>query len=138
MGSLSIPQLLAGLKKAEDQADAYRAELERQRRLLDAAIGGKGNGWTPKARKASTRGPGRRLVDDADVTAALTNAGKAGIASSELGKLFSLSGGQMSAVLQRLSPKSAKSNGVRGRGGRWFDPAFAPAKGKSKSRRKRP
>jgi hypothetical protein len=117
---MSIPQLLAGLEKAEREAAGYRAELERQRRLLDAAIGGSARNGAAKARPARRGGGGRKLVDDALLVAALKRAGKAGIAASELGKQFKLTGGQVSAVLQRLArEKLAKSNGVRGRGGRW-------------------
>jgi hypothetical protein len=66
------------------------------------------------------RGPDRKLVDDAKVIASLKKAGKTGIAAGALGSQFQLSGAQMSAVLQRLAgEKKVKSNGVRGRGGRW-------------------
>ena len=125
LGSLSIPQLLDGLKKAEEEAARYRVELERQRDVLDAAIGG---GSAQRARSTGTatssagrRRKGRKLVDDSKVVSALKSHGKAGIASSALAKGFGLTGSQMSAVLQRLAgAKKAKSNGKRGRGGRWW------------------
>ncbi len=83
--------------------------------------GGGGRHAPPKAAgRKRRRGAGRKLVDDTLLVGALKKAGKAGIAASELGKQFKLSGGQTSAVLQRLArEKLAKSNGVRGRGGRW-------------------
>jgi hypothetical protein len=125
----SVPQLVAAIQKAEKEAEAYRVELRRQIKMAEALTGG-GPGSSrivgaqqavASSRQRSRRsGSGRKLVDDAKVVATLKKAGKDGIAASELGKVFSLKGGQMRAVLQRLaSEKLAKSNGVRGRGGRW-------------------
>lgn len=126
LGSLSIPQLLDGLKKAEAEAARYRTELERQRNLYDAAInaalqGGGRNGAPRKLKIKVKRRAGRKLVADDKVIAALKSHGKKGIASSELAKGFKLTGGQMSAILQRLAAaKKARSNHKRGRGGRWW------------------
>lgn len=117
----SISRLAAAMKKAEHEAEIYRAELRRQLQIGQAAAGSAGP--TPQiAKPRSTRKrKGRKLVDDAKIVAELKKAGRKGASSGDLSKHFGLKTGQMSAVLQRLAgTKQAKSNGKRGKGGRWF------------------
>lgn len=131
----SIGQLAAAIDKQDQKIQDSQVALTEQAQLREAfakelgkrlqvEVGGGRRGGARAANGAvsgAAKGPGRKLVDDGKVITALKSHGKTGVASSELAKQFNLSGNQMSAVLQRLAGvKKAKSNGKRGRGGRWW------------------
>jgi hypothetical protein len=130
----SIGQLAAAIDKQDNKIRDAQTSLSEQIELREAfakelgkrlqvevAAGRRGASRASNGVAAAGRGPGRKLVDDGKVVAALKSHGKEGVASSELAKQFNLSGNQMSAILQRLAGvKKAKSNGKRGRGGRWW------------------
>lgn len=117
----SISRLAAALKRAEQEAETYRAELMRQLQIGQAAASGTGSAARSTRPRPTRRRKGRKLVDDAKIVTELKKAGKKGASSGDLSKQFGLKTGQMSAVLQRLAAaKQARSNGKRGKGGRWF------------------
>src|SRR5687767_3014225 len=132
-----IRTVLAERAKAQAVVDRYNRQLQAAQRLIGDISDGARPSRAPKGAKAPAR-KGRRLVEDDAILAHLRSMGVTtmtdkqpeGLTSAQLADQFGLTGAQMTAVMQRMQAAGkVKSNGVRGRGGRWFLPGSGSGSG---------